>query len=442
MIREMWKMASNLQSNNLDAEGRAAAIEQVKQAGIKVDNKPVAFSYLPMLVTDEDMHLFDEVIVNIQKILEKMTNHYIANPAYRALFGFDKGMEELICLPCSDPYVIPFGRYDLFYDFESGAYEFCEINTDGSGGMSWTDSVTKAILSNYSDKNYLADNKIEILSAIDAFAKGIKEAYESSKNAASDPLIAIVDFKEEGVLTDFEGIINALKKLGVRARFTDVRDLVFDGEVLRDKTDNAVVHGIYRRLVSSVMLSRMEECKDLINAAAAEKVVLMGHFRTALAHSKKVFSAMYHPMTWEFLSEDEIQYIKKHIPETYILSDNLLSEEKLTEVRNNRADWVLKPEEGFGSYGVLCGIDVDDSMWKEKLAQAMQGGYVLQKFCKRYSIPALRADGSAVEELLLMLGIYQTNGHACAFYSRAGLAGMIDYEQGGVCVGAARVKKG
>ena len=440
MIKEMQEMIVDLQSLDMDAKGRHGAIEQVKQAGIKVNNKPVAFSYVPMIVTKEDMQLFDAIIVNIQKILEKMTLHYISDQSYRALFGFDKRIEELICLPCNNPRVIPFGRYDLFYDFESGDYAFCEINTDGSGGMSWNDHVTEAILQNYSNQKYLLDNKIELINATDAFAKGIKEVYQASENAITDPLISIVDFKEEGVLTDFEGIIDALGKMGIRARFTDVRDLIFDGEVLRDKTDNEVIHGIYRRLVSSVLVDRYEECRDLINAVAAKKVVLMGHFRTTLAHSKKVFSAMYHPITQAFLDEDEIQYIKKHIPETYILSENMLTGEKLNEVRNNRNDWVLKPEEGFGSYGVLCGMDADEKTWQEKLMQAMQGGYVLQKFCKRYTIPVVRSDGEIVEQMPLMLGIFQTNGHASALYSRAAHAGVIDYSHGGVCVGAARVK--
>lgn len=368
-----------------------------------------------------------------------LMQNYIADPSYRTLFGFEKEMEELICLPCDDPCVIPFGRYDLFYDFESGAYAFCEINTDGSGGMSWNDRVTEAILQNFGNQKYLLENKIEMINATEAFAKGILEVYQASENAVADPLISIVDFKEEGVMTDFEGIIDALGKIGVRARFTDVRDLVFDGEVLRDKTDNTAVHGIYRRLVSSVMLDRMEECREMIRAAAAEKVVLMGHFRTTLAHSKKVFSAMYHPMTQAFLDEDEIRYIKEHIPETYILSEHLLTEEKLNEVRKNRSDWVLKPEEGFGSYGVLCGMDADEVTWQEKLAQAMQGGYVLQKFCRRYTIPVVRSDEETVEEMPLMLGIFQTNGHASALYSRAAHAGVIDYSHGGVCIGAAGI---
>lgn len=187
------------------------------------------------------------------------------------------------------------------------------------------------------------------------------------------------------------------------------------------------------------MLDRMEECREMIRAVAAEKVVLMGHFRTTLAHSKKVFSAMYHPMTQAFLDEDEIRYIKEHIPETYILSEHLLTEEKLNEVRKNRSDWVLKPEEGFGSYGVLCGMDADEVTWQEKLAQAMQGGYVLQKFCRRYTIPVVRSDGETVEEMPLMLGIFQTNGHASALYSRAAHAGVIDYSHGGVCIGAAGI---
>lgn len=438
MIKEMLEMIADMQSVDMDAKGRARAARQVEQAGIRVNDKPVAFSYVPMLVTKEDMQAFDDVVVKIQRILDKMTCRYIEDPSYRSIWGFAKDMEELICLPCDDPYIIPFGRYDLFYDFETGSYSFCEINTDGSGGMSWNDKVAEAILQNYSNQSYLLDNEIQLLNATDAFAKGICEVYQSTKNAVSDPLIAIVDFKEEGVLTDFDGIIDSLKRSGVRARFTDVRDLYFDGEYLRDKNDQEIIHGIYRRLVTSVMLARLDECREMINALKASKVVLMGHFRTSLAHSKKVFAAMYHPMTWAFLEDDEIRYIQEHIPETYVLSEYKLTDEKVAQVLDNPGEWVLKPEEGFGSYGVLCGMDAEKNQWKELFFKAMKGGYVLQKFCNRYTIPVVRSDGNEVLNVPLMLGIFQVAGHARALYSRAAQAGVIDYSHGGVCIAAAR----
>lgn len=437
MLREMREYIKKLESMGMDVEGRLRAKEQIAASGITVNDGPVAFSYVPLLITEEDMAAFDAVIVGIQRILDKMTIEYVKNPEYRKLFGFSKEMEELICLPCDYPCIIPFGRYDLFYDFVSGNYGFCEINTDGSGGMSWNDRITEAILAAFADQEYLEREQIRMLNATEAFADGILETYRSSPSAVEDPLISIVDFKEEGVLTDFDGIIEALKRRGVRARFTDVRDLAFEGGVLKDKKDGAVVHGIYRRAVTSVVLERLEECRDLIEAVRAERVVLMGHFRTSLAHSKKVFSVMYRPETWQLLTEEEINWVRDHVPATYILREGLLSQEELEEVRKNPTGWVLKPEEGFGSYGVCCGMDVDQEEWERQLSDALEKRYILQAFCERYTIPVLRSQGDTIEEVPLMLGIFQTNGHASCCYSRAAAAGVIDYSHGCVCVATA-----
>lgn len=435
MINEMYRYIETLKDMNMDLPGQERALKQVSDSGITVNDGPVACSYVPMIITPKDMATFQQVLDDLSPILEKMTSHYVENPEYRKIFGFSKEMEELICLPCDYPCVIPFGRYDLFYNFEDGQYGFCEINTDGSGGMSWNDKVTEAILGRFGNQDYLKEEGIEIYNATEAFANGIMETYQSSPQAVSDPLIAIVDFKEEGVMTDFDGIIHTLTSQGVRARFTDIRNLELQGNVLLDKTDGQIIHGIYRRAVTSVVLERYEECQTLIEAVRKEAVVLMGHFRTSLAHSKTVFAAMYHPATKEILTEAEYTYIKNHIPATYILRDRLLTEEQLDEVRKNKDNWVLKPEEGFGSYGVCCGMDVTDSEWNELLKDALTKPYILQAFCPRYTIPVVRCGSDKIEEYPLMLGIFQTNGKVSSCYSRAGKAGVIDYSHGCVCVG-------
>lgn len=453
MISEMHDYIKVLEAMGMDLPGQQGAGEAVVASGITVNDGPVAFSYVPMVVTEEDKRIFQGVIDGISPILEKMTRHYVESADYRKIFGFSKEMEELICLPCDYSCVIPFGRYDLFYDFESGAYSFCEINTDGSGGMSWNDKVTEAVLGQFGNQEYLKEEGIRMYNATDLFAGGIVECFQSSsmgKQLYADgvkPLIAIVDFKEEGVTTDFDGILEALDRLGVQARFTDIRNLVVEtaedtggkgaGAVLKDVTDGAVIHGIYRRAVTSVVLERYEECTQLIEAVRQSKVVLMGHFRTSLAHSKTVFATMHHPETMAILTEEEQTYVRKHVPATYILRDGLLSEEELEEVARNKDAWVLKPEEGFGSYGVCCGLDVTEAEWKQFLDEALNKPYILQAFCKRYTIPVVRGGSEQVEDYPLMLGIFQTNGKVAGCYNRAGKAGVIDYSHGCVCVGTA-----
>lgn len=445
MLAEMKEFIEALGRLDMDPAGRKRAEAQTIASGITVNDGPVAFSCVPLLVTEEDRFAFEQVIGGIQKILVKMTERYTSDPDYRGIFGFSKEMEELICLPCDYPCIIPFGRYDLFYDAESREYGFCEINTDGAGGMSWNDRITEAVLENFGDQQYLKERKIKVWAAEEAFADGILETWRTSPQAyangclkegelLSDPLIAVVDFKEEAVMTDFEGIIRGIQSRGVRSRFTDIRDLEFDGRQLTDRRDGAVINGIYRRAVTSVVLERLEECRALIEAVRAEKVVLMGHFRTSLAHSKTVFAAMYRPETRAFLTEEEMEYVKVHVPATYILRDGILSEKDLEEIRNHREKWVLKPEEGFASFGVTCGMDVDREEWCRLLDQALKQPYVLQQFCKRYSVPVVRGDSGEVDEYPLMLGIFQTNGHAAGCYSRAGKAGVIDYSHGCVCV--------
>ena len=70
----------------------------------------------------------------------------------------------------------------------------------------------------------------------------------------------------------------------------DVRDLTFDGEVLRDK-EGQPVHAIWRRCVTNDVLEFWDESQALIEAVKAQKVALIGSFAGHIVHDKQIFEA-------------------------------------------------------------------------------------------------------------------------------------------------------
>lgn len=431
-----------LRQIDFDPVGREKSKEDIDGSDILAHGKTIPFSYVPLFVNDEDHRHFNDIIGQVQTILAKITQHYIDDPSYRPIFGFSKAMEELICLPCYYEEMIPVGRYDIFYDEESGNYQFCEFNTDGSGGMSRDWEMSTAILKHCQAEAFFKNYHAEPFPTIEAIADELIRIYHSDKNvviSGKKTCICVTDFREEGVFSDFERFIKVFEARGFEAGFTDIRDLVFDGEHLIDKTNGQVIDAIYRRAVTSVVLPRIEECRGLVEALKAGKVVLMGHFRTSVAHSKMINVAMYHPKTWEFMTDEEIAYIKAHMPETYSLDASGISAEKIEEIRCHKDAWILKPDEGFGSHDVYSGLDHTEEEWSGLINRAMNNHFIIQKFCPRYSMPFLGPDDREVHAYPLMLGIYQAGGKAVGYYSRAGHAGVIDFNHGGICVSTLHV---
>ncbi|SFB28169.1 hypothetical protein SAMN05216249_11712 [Acetitomaculum ruminis DSM 5522] len=438
MYIENQAFIDSLNKTGLDENNRGKSVEYIKNSDILAHGKPVPFSYIPLFINDNDLEFFNEILKILQGILGKITNRYIIDEEYRKIFGFSKDLERLICLPCNYEEVIPVGRYDMFISPENvdkglWDFKFCEFNTDGSGGMSRDLEISNLILKGEAVKLMSKEYKLFCMDSISFITKKLLQVYFSDKNAVDTPNFAIVDFREEGVMSDFNRFIECFKKAGINAKFVDVRDLEFDGERLTDKTDGRVIHGIYRRLVTGEILKRMDECENLIKAVEAEKVVLLGHFRTSIAHSKIINIALHHKKTKAFLTDEEIDFINLHIPKTYYLRDDL-EKHILKEALENKDLWIVKPEEGFGSMGVCAGMDVSKDEWEGILRKNMNSFYVLQEFVKPLKMPLLSAKEKIIKEWPLMLGVYQAAGEVAGFYSRAGFEGVIDFSHDGICV--------
>ena len=65
------------------------------------------------------------------------------------------------------------------------------------------------------------------------------------------------------------------------------------------------------------------ECDALIDAVAAGKYVLIGHFRTTVVHSKEVNIALFDKRTRAFLTEEEAAFINARVPRTYRLESGV-----------------------------------------------------------------------------------------------------------------------
>lgn len=446
MIKERSLYISALEKFDPGLEGKKRSTKKIASSDIRSHGKEIAFSYVPLFINSADLDFFDREIGIINRILVKMTKRYIADKEYRKIFGFSPDMESLICLPCGYEETIPIGRYDLFFDEKTGEYAFCEFNTDGSGGMSIDRGVTDAILESFSEdlkggiESAFENRKLLPFETVSKMTDEIIRIYKSDESAKDDPVFCVTDFKEQGVLNDFDRFIKAFEKRGYKARFTDVRDLFFDGEKLVDITDGTVIDAIYRRAVTSDVLERMEESTDFISAVKAKKVVLIGHFRTSVAHSKTVMSVMHRAETKKFLTDEENEYVKKHIPRTYMMRKSEITDELMAEFLNNKDEWIIKPEEGFGSKGVICGKDVSENEWKSVLTGSMEQKNIIQKYLKPCLVPMIGPNDKRVNYYNLMLGVYQAGGRAVGFYSRGGNSGIIDYAHGGMCVSTVFVK--
>lgn len=94
------------------------------------------------------------------------------------------------------------------------------------------------------------------------------------------------------------------KQAGYECVIADVRDLSFDGTVLRDGNGQQI-DAIWRRCVTNDVLEHWDESQELISAVRAQAVALIGAFSGHIVHDKQIFEALKHPLTKAFLSDEE-----------------------------------------------------------------------------------------------------------------------------------------
>ncbi len=431
MLKRGYAFAESLISNDASMmrERRLKILSELESSDIKAHGKVFPVSAIPLFFSHSDVEFFSMVVTKVCVLLEKITKFYVEDEEYRKIFKLDKRLEKLILIPSSPIFSSPVGRIDVFLN-RSGL-KICEVNTDGTGGMSRSDCINSMILECAAVRNAYpsAESKSTVLKVAYELAN---HYYNHSPKPKSKPMFAVVDFKEEGVFSDFDRFVTCFKKFGAYSDFVDMRELDFDGKRLVSRKNGRSIDMIYRRAVSSVVAERMDECEPLLEAIEKNKVMVLGDFKSTLMHSKSISAAVFHPETLKRISADDRKIIELFFPRTYFFDKECVDGDLLADVRANRAKWVLKPQEGFGSHGVICGKDVSESIWNDSVDRLFDSGYMLQEFCDSLKFPTLRLDGGSISGMPLMIGIYFVMGRFAGLYNRAGANGIIDFEHDGL----------
>ena len=422
-----------------DATGRAQALAAIEASDVLAHGKPVPFSFVPTLHNSDDMAFYEKVATTTTTILGKVITRYLKDPSYRALFAFPPEIERLILLPCGYEQLLPLARIDLFVDEHDKSFKFCEFNADGAAGMSRDQAIGAELAKTASFKRFAATKRsVAQFELIDSWVAAFLRIWASDPLSADCPVptVAITDFSESAVMSDFTMFIDAFERAGVHARFVDTRAFSFDGQTLRDTADGTRIDAVYRRAVTSEICTKIDKCGALIDAVAASRVCLIGHFRTNVIHTKMVNVALFDESRKDFLTPEEIAFVDAHVCRTMRLETG---GPDLSELKATREKWIVKPADDYGGNGVFAGVDFTDAQWAEVVDAHVDRGFIVQEFYPPRHVDIIRPEQGknsslAVESWESMPGFYLYDGRLAGFYHRLGRGGVIAIgEAGGIC---------
>ena len=415
--------------------------------------EPTPWALTPKVFDAPTMALLRESAETMGTIMDKLTRAFRTNAAVRDQFALDPAFARLCCLDTGYEQQIPLARVDIFLNEETGDFQFCELNTDGSAGMVTVDEVTRALRLTPSFQRFEeAHPGLESFDVCDAWVDALIDTYKGwygpgfpDTNPGDDYTygdetmsLAIVDFKESIDADDVEHFVALFRDRGVHARFSDVRDLRVE-EVrpgrFRLVDDDGPIACVWRRAVTGELWEKACEGQAaLIRAAEQNIACVIGGFRTWPCATKTSFAVLWSDAMKDVLTGEELEFVHAHVPYTEVLSEA----SDLSRF-SDKDSWIVKPSGGYNSVGVLAGLDATEDEWADALAKTAQSGGIVQRYAEQYRTPTLRgtliegehrgkpahADALGFADAANMEGLFLFNGKFSGVYTRAGFANTI-----------------
>ena len=173
----------------------------------------------------------------------------------------------------------------------------------------------------------------------------------------------------------------------------------------------------------------MDNCEhigDFIKAYKEKSVCVVGGMRSQIIHNKMIFAVLHDKEKVNFLTDEEHEFIEKHIPYTCVFDKNNVNiKNMLVELKDK---YVLKPFDRYSGKGVYMGADFEYKDWTSIIDKIPDNAYIVQEFCEIPTIDMLTITDNKelyFEKYGYLVGVFMYNGEFKGLYTRVGRKNVI-----------------
>lgn len=285
-------------------------------------------------------------------------------------------------------------RLDCFFHPETSEMKFLEFNCGDPSGMGWHDAMLDIFLDLPCIKELKKHYTVHTDHLLETHRKAMLKKYsqwcEGKKIKAKDkPTFAIVCWKESTILDDVMEIVHRYNDAGYQAVFADPSDFRYDGKnVYVGKT---LIDAVYRDAIDDFLKPQFwPKCQDIVKAYREHNICFVNPVRAATGDFKTLPAIMSDSRFKKLFTEDQWETMQATVPWTRHVRAGVVTDfhgEKANLVdliRNNKDNFVLKPNVGYGGFGIFIGNDCPKSSWDEAITKATAPGadYAVQEFVR------------------------------------------------------------
>ena len=411
-------------SHEEECKASGAAIKEYLDHSTAAYNGLVVHTlHIPKIFTEKEIEYFRWIVKTTYGIVTKVIREYIDNPRYRAYYPFSKELEELILVPNLYDSLLPVARFDIFFNEEDWSFKFCEINTDGTSAMNEDYVLNQALEHNDVHQEMLKKYSFDTFELYDSLVESFMKLYDTYEKKVEHPYVVITDFMDHCCVNEFKEFARRFQKAGYETEICNIRDMTYRDGVLYSAAGHPI-DLIYRRAVTCDIMAHYDEVQPFIQAVKDQNVCVMGSICTQIPHNKWLFKMLHDQATLRFLTDEEQQFVKDHIPYTNLMDSRFC---KMEDILDDKDRWIIKPLDSYASRGVFAGIDYNDADWEDIVHRHWNKNYIYQEYYHPYRTDNIcfRDAHPEFHPYTNMSGLYVYNGEFAGIYSRLSTGGII-----------------
>lgn len=365
---------------NLLADSRAYLIDRLNAVRFVFGGRMLSPYLRPHFVTRDEWRQITAACETVWSAIEKigraapddelMLEQLRLTEDERMLTSFDPGYAEVSVT----------SRLDSFLTRES--YEFVELNAECPAGIAYQDVAAELFLEMPLMREFAKRRSVRPMYCRGDMLAALLTVFGRLRGHSEKPKIGIVDYKGLPTQREFELFKEYFEKKGYSTTIADPRDL--------ELRDGRLCHGdfeidlVYRRVLTTELLDKKDECKAFIEAYKSRAAVFVNSFRTKFVHKKMLFGILTDERHQHLFTASEQAAISSSVPWTRRVepvgtTHKGESIDLLDFVRSNRQRLVLKPNDDYGGHGIFIGWECDENQWDQGIQQALSGDYLVQE---------------------------------------------------------------
>ncbi|HEY1074277.1 MAG TPA: hypothetical protein VGE59_01070 [Patescibacteria group bacterium] len=310
--------------------------------------------------------------------LQKVAKEYLKSTDLQNYVKIDP-LELHLLTSTEQPYGFGVTRLDSF--LTDDGYKFVEINTDYPDGLTLFTQFVKtfdAFMEPY-DSAYLKSdvNNLELLYS------NLITLYQKNGGTHHNPTIACVGPLDRLWATEYNAHVEFLRSKGHKVFHVEPTELVFEDGELRYQNHKI---DIVRRLCETRYFTKQPEaCRAIFEAYKQKTAVFMNSFHDRLLGVKGLFAVLTNSRYAHLFTSEEKEVIKRTIPVTKVVSTIDLHPDEITNICQNKDNYVLKPSDLSEGEKIFVGCETDQHIWDEALSSALDqsdGRWIIQELIR------------------------------------------------------------